>query len=93
MVSLLEAGEFEEKFTIEAAAWLPIARLNSGTVFDFDGSDGATLCFGDGVFGARPADTDVFQVRHREGLGALGSVPPTPSGPVWTRRGRESSLR
>lgn len=84
--SLLEAGEFEEKFTIDAGSWRPIANLPAGVSFDDDGSDGSTIRFGDGVFGVRPTDTDVFEVRHRESRGAIGRVPAeavTGVDPAW----------
>jgi hypothetical protein len=73
--SLLEAGEFEEKFTIDAGVWRPVGRPGGRTAFDYDGDDGATLRFGDGVFGVRPLDDDVFEVQYRESRGRLGNVP------------------
>src|SRR6266702_122300 len=73
--SLLDAGEFEEKFTIDPCAWRQIANVPAGACYDYDGSEGATIRFGDGVFGAEPTDGDVFVVRHRESRGAIGCVP------------------
>jgi hypothetical protein len=83
--SLLEAGEFDEAFTVDAGAWRGIGAAALGA-FDYDGSDGATLRFGDNVFGVSPADTDVFEVRHRESRGAVGRVPAdaiTSVDPAW----------
>ena len=68
--SLLEAGESEEKFTIDAGTWRSL-----GTGNDYDGSAGSTLRFGDGVFGLRPIDSDIFETRHLESRGAIGNVP------------------
>jgi Baseplate J-like protein len=73
--SLLEAGEFERKFTIDPEAYRAVANLPSGICYDYDGSEGATIRFGNGVFGLEPADDDVFEVRHRESQGAAGCVP------------------
>jgi predicted phage baseplate assembly protein len=41
---------------------------------EYDGGDGATLRFGDGVFGAIPADGATFEVTYRCGGGAIGNV-------------------
>jgi hypothetical protein len=50
-------------------------RLDGGLgVADYDGSDGDTLRFGDGVFGAIPADGAEFEVTYRVGGGARGNV-------------------
>jgi predicted phage baseplate assembly protein len=73
--SLLEAGEFEEKFTIDPASWRPAGRPELPPCFEYDGADGATVRFGDGVFGARPVDGDVFEVRYRDSRGVAGNVP------------------
>jgi hypothetical protein len=84
--SLLQAGEFEEKFTIDPGGWRPVAKLSAGVAYDYDGSDGATIRFGDGVFGELPSDGDVFEARYRESLGAIGCVPAdsvTGIDPVW----------
>jgi hypothetical protein len=83
--SLLEAGEFEEAFTVDAGAWRGIGPAALGA-YDYDGSDGATIRFGDHVFGAGPGDTDVVEVRHRESRGAIGRVPAdavTAIDPAW----------
>jgi hypothetical protein len=81
IASLLKAGQFDEKFTIDPGTWRTVGIGN-----DYDGSDGATLRFGDGVFGAQPVDTDVFEARHRETRGAIGNVPAdaiTGVDPAW----------
>jgi hypothetical protein len=84
--SLLEAGEFEQKFTIDPEAFRQVANLPQGLGYDYDGADGATLRFGDGVFGLQPTDGDIFEVRHRESRGAIGCVPAdaiTSVDPAW----------
>jgi hypothetical protein len=84
--SLLEAGEFDEAFTVDPGSWRRIADLESGEASDYDGSEGATLRFGDTVFGERPGDADVFEVRHRATRGAIGRVPAdavTRVDPAW----------
>lgn len=44
-------------------------------LMEYDGGDGDTLRFGDGVFGAIPADGARFEVTYRAGGGARGNVP------------------
>lgn len=73
--SLLDAGEFEDKFTIDPGSFRVIAQTAAGTASDYDGSHGATLRFGTGMFASRPLESDVFEVRHRESRGAVGRVP------------------
>ncbi len=75
--SLLDVGPFEEMFTVEPMAWRalsPDRPLSSGAAFDYDGSRGATLRFGDGTFGELPNKGDVFEVRYRTSSGMLGNV-------------------
>ncbi|MEK6676313.1 MAG: baseplate J/gp47 family protein [Planctomycetota bacterium] len=84
--SLLEAGPFEKKITIDPAAWRPVMATSQGVVHDYDGSEGATLRFGDGTFGELPNDGDVFEVQYRTSLGAAGNVAPdtiTDVDPTW----------
>ena len=69
---LLEADAFEQAVTIDPVRYRPIdPRLG---VDDYDGADGATLRFGDGVFGALPGDDMVFDVLYRVGGGSRGNV-------------------
>ncbi len=61
---------------VDPVAWRPVAFSPSGapTHHDIDGDAGATLRFGDGVFGAAPAEKDLFRVTYRVGVGAAGNV-------------------
>ena len=43
--------------------------------FEYDGDGGDTIRFGDGVFGAIPADGATFEAVYRVGGGARGNVP------------------
>ena len=54
---------------------------------EIDGDQGATVRFGDGVFGAPPAAEDLFDVSYRVGLGAEGNVAAdsiTAVDPAWS---------
>jgi predicted phage baseplate assembly protein len=84
---MLDAGPFEEKFTLDPMAWRPLGRTDAGLSWDYDGSDGTTIRFGDGTFGELPNDGDVFEVRYRVGRGLLGNVPVdtiTEVDPAWS---------
>ncbi len=74
--SLLRSLATDTDFTVDPVAWRAVARSDTGrpTHYDIDGDDGSTIRFGDDVFGASPADGDVFQVSYRTGLGAVGNV-------------------
>ena len=73
--SLLKAEEFESAFTLDPVRYSPIARLERGLLAsDYDGDDGDTIRFGDGVFGEIPTEGAVFQVIYRSGGGAIGNV-------------------
>ncbi|HTL34341.1 MAG TPA: hypothetical protein VL326_14540 [Kofleriaceae bacterium] len=67
--SLLEA-------TVEPAVTVdPIRYRDVGSGFaEYDDDDGATLRFGDGVFGPIPTDGTIFEVLYRVGGGTLGNV-------------------
>jgi predicted phage baseplate assembly protein len=83
----LEAGEFELRFSIDPTAWRVVDRFESGPAHEYDGSDGDSIRFGDGVFGEMPNDGDVFEVRYRTSLGAIGNVPAdtvTDVDPAWS---------
>ncbi|WP_295386958.1 hypothetical protein [uncultured Thiodictyon sp.] len=71
---LLEADAFEQKFTLEPAAWRPVLRTAAGTSYEYDGAEGTTIRFGNGDFGALPDDGDCFEVHYRVGRGAVGNV-------------------
>jgi hypothetical protein len=87
--NLLEADALEPAFTIDPVAWRAIAWGNDGrpTQHEIDGDQGATVRFGDGVFGAPPAAEDLFDVSYRVGLGAEGNVAAdsiTTVDPAWS---------
>lgn len=73
--SLLQAAEFESAYTIEPVSFRPIARTSQGDfVQDYDGDNGNTIRFGDGIFGQIPEPETVFKVTYRVGVGVLGNV-------------------
>jgi hypothetical protein len=72
---LLDAGEFEDAYTVDPVSYLRIASNSDGTsAYDYDGDSGATIRFGDGVFGGIPDMGSVFQVTYRVGAGSAGNV-------------------
>lgn len=75
--SLLDADSLEEAFTVDPVAWRPVAHDLTGAPshWDIDGDQAESVRFGDGVFGAAPAEGDLYEVRYRVGLGARGNVP------------------
>lgn len=74
--SLLDAAAFESAFTIDPVRYTQLPpELADGTVqFDYDGSNGDTVRFGDGDFGEIPAANSTFTVTYRAGGGAIGNV-------------------
>jgi hypothetical protein len=74
--TLLQSLGTDTDFTIDPVAWQVIARGGDGrpTHFDIAGDNGSTIRFGDNIFGASPAEQDLFQVFYRTGLGAAGNV-------------------
>jgi hypothetical protein len=74
--TLLDSLATDTAFTVDPVAWRAVARSATGrpTQYDIDGDGGSTIRFGNDVFGASPADGDVFQVAYRTGLGAVGNV-------------------
>jgi Baseplate J-like protein len=74
--SLLDATSTETAVTVDPAAWRVVAADGFGTPtqWDYDGDQGDTLRFGDGTFGARPNDGDVFSVTYRIGMGSAGNL-------------------
>ncbi len=70
--SLLGAGELEEAVTIDPVRYRTVDA--AAGFIDYDGGDGATLRFGDGVFGAIPGDDMAFEILYRCGGGARGNV-------------------
>jgi hypothetical protein len=74
--TLLDSLATDTDFTVDPVAWQVVARSPTGqpTQYDIIGDAGSTIRFGNDVFGASPADGDVFQVTYRTGLGATGNV-------------------
>ena len=74
--SLLNAEATDRAFTLDPVAWRAVGFSDTGapTQYDVDGDAGTALRFGDGVFGAAPADEDLFGVTYRVGVGAAGNV-------------------
>ena len=74
--SLIEAEATDLDATLDPVAWRAVGFSPTGapTHFDLDGDGGTTLRFGDDVFGAAPADGDLFSITYRVGVGELGNV-------------------
>jgi uncharacterized phage protein gp47/JayE len=74
--SLLDAGEFEETFTVDPARYVELRRRSAGAAVaaEYDGRDGETIRFGDGTFGAVPNVGSVFRLTYRVGGGTTGNV-------------------
>lgn len=74
--SLLGSLATNTDFTLDPVAWRAVARAPTGqpTQYDVDGDAGVAIRFGNNVFGASPAEQDLFQVTYRTGLGAVGNV-------------------
>ena len=76
--SLLDVAGQEQgfpAFTLTPERYSPVAVIDGMTCFDYDGDDGTTIRFGDGVFGQIPAPGTQFTVSYRTGLGSAGNVP------------------
>jgi hypothetical protein len=71
--SLLDGAPPREVFTVDPVRYRVLDGVPGAA--DYDG-EGDTLRFGDGVFGAIPADGAVFEVTYRAGGGARGNVAP-----------------
>jgi hypothetical protein len=73
--SLLEAGPFDNGFTLDPASYRALGRnSDSSTAYEYDGGAGDTIRFGDGVFGSNPDPGTQFAVAYRFGVGAAGNV-------------------
>jgi hypothetical protein len=74
--SLINSLSEDLVFTIDPVAWQVVARSPIGqpTNWDIAGDSGATIRFGDNVFGASPNEQDLFQLTYRTGLGSAGNV-------------------
>jgi hypothetical protein len=72
---LLEAGPFDNAFTLDFASYRALGRNSDGsTTYEYDGDAGDTIRFGEGVFGANPDAGTQFTVTYRFGAGAAGNV-------------------
>ncbi len=74
--TLLESLATATDFTLDPVSWQVVGRANDGTPknYDVQGDQGHSIRFGNNVFGASPAEQDLFQVTYRTGLGARGNV-------------------
>ena len=74
--SLLRAESTDLDVTVDPVAWRAVGFSDRSvpTHYEIDGDSGSTLRFGDGVFGAAPAEADLFTVTYRVGVGAAGNV-------------------
>jgi hypothetical protein len=72
---LLDATQFQPAFTLDPARYSRIGgTVGDSVVSDYDGDAGATIRFGDGVFGSVPAPGSVFSATYRIGVGSAGNV-------------------
>jgi hypothetical protein len=72
---LIDAPRFALGFTLDAARYSPVGVLADGRVqYDYDGDDGTTIRFGDGVFGDLPLAQSAFDATYRVGGGSAGNV-------------------
>jgi hypothetical protein len=72
---LLDAGQFDAAFTMDAARLAPLGRNSDNSLqFDYADDAGDTIRFGDGVFGLLPDDGAKFTATYRVGAGTAGNV-------------------
>ena len=76
VANLLRAESTDLDVTVDPLAWRAVGGSQSGapTHYDTDGDAGSTVRFGDDVFGAAPAEQNLFTVTYRVGTGAAGNV-------------------
>jgi len=73
--NLLDAEEFERAYTVDPMSYVRVANNSDGSIsYDYDGDSGATIRFGDDVFGGIPDTGSTFQVTYRVGGGSVGNV-------------------
>jgi hypothetical protein len=75
--TLLQSLATDLDFTVDPVAWQVVSRSADGqpTQWEIAGGDGgSSIRFGNDVFGASPAEQDMFQVTYRTGLGSAGNV-------------------
>ncbi|MEO8597311.1 MAG: hypothetical protein ABI759_28590 [Candidatus Solibacter sp.] len=74
---LLDADVFDPAFTIDPVHYTRLGtNSDRSTQMDYNGDQGDTVRFGDGVFGDIPAEDAVFVVTYRVGGGRAGNVAP-----------------
>lgn len=73
---LLDSDPTDRVVTVDPVAWRAVGFTDTGTPthYEVDGDGGSTIRFGDDVFGAAPAEQDVFTLTYRVGVGAAGNV-------------------
>jgi len=73
--SLLQAEEFELSYTIDPVSYVRVAQNSDQSIsYDYDSDSGASIRFGDDVFGEIPDSGSVFRVTYRVGGGSIGNV-------------------
>jgi hypothetical protein len=74
--SLLGADLFAKVFTVDPVLYSPVGVPNQdgGRHWDYDGSAGATIRFGDGTFGELPEGGSILTARYCVGGGDIGNV-------------------
>lgn len=77
IATLLDADGLEPAFAVDPERWRVVMRRGDGTAqhWEPDGEDGATIRFGDTVFGAAPEPGALFRVIYRTSAGAAGNLP------------------
>jgi hypothetical protein len=71
---LLDAGAPDDVFALTDERYAPVGGVRGATWFEYDGDDGVTIRFGDGVFGRTPLPGTVFTVTYLAGGGLAGNV-------------------
>jgi hypothetical protein len=73
--TLLDAEQFEKSYTIDPVSYQRLEQNSDGSIsYDYAGSGGATIRFGDDVFGEIPESGSTFQVTYRVGGGSAGNM-------------------
>ncbi len=73
--TLLKAEAFENSYTLDPMSYVPLGQNSDGSVsYDYNGSSGSTIRFGDDVFGEIPETAAAFRVTYRVGGGSAGNV-------------------
>jgi hypothetical protein len=74
---LLDADALAAAYVVDQESWRAVSFAGDGTPthWEPDGEDGATVRFGDGLFGAPPEPGAVMTVTYRTGMGAQGNLP------------------